>query len=87
MPDKPKTPPTDAEISARALGRWENEGGTTPPRKADGRKPSKRPRDANQLAKLVVDMATGDDVTQEQTLPTSPNPDIPKAAAKARREL
>jgi hypothetical protein len=41
--------------SAQALGRWESEGGAT----RDGRI-SKRPRDPNQLAKLIVDMATGE---------------------------
>ena len=41
--------------SARALGRWESEGGAP----KDGRN-SKRPRDPNELAKLIVDMATGE---------------------------
>jgi hypothetical protein len=41
--------------SARALGRWESEGGAP----KDGRY-SKRSRDPNQLAKLIVDMATGE---------------------------
>ena len=41
--------------SAEALGRWETEGGAS----KDGRN-SIRPRDSNQLAKLIVDMATGE---------------------------
>ena len=47
--------------SARALGRWESEGGAP----KDGRD-SKRPRDPNQLAKLIVDMATGEALRESQ---------------------
>ncbi len=44
----------DEQQKARALSRWENEGGARGPAK----KP-KRPRDLNQWAKHIVDLATG----------------------------
>jgi hypothetical protein len=49
--------------SARALARWETEGGAP----KDGRN-SKRPRDPNQLAKLIVDMATGEALRESSRL-------------------
>ena len=54
--------------SARALARWETEGGA--PR--NGRNPQ-RPRDPNQLAKLIVDMATGE-ALRETKLEDGKNP-------------
>jgi hypothetical protein len=54
--------------SARALGRWESEGGAP----KDGRN-SKRPRDPSQLAKLIVDMATGE-ALRESRLEDGKNP-------------
>ena len=54
--------------SARALARWETEGGA--PR--NGRNP-KRTRDPNQRAKLIVDMATGE-ALRETKLESGKNP-------------
>jgi hypothetical protein len=54
--------------SARALARWETEGGA--PR--NGRNPQ-RPRDPNQRAKLIVDMATGE-ALRETKLQDGKNP-------------
>jgi hypothetical protein len=44
------------------LARWEGEGGATKegPQQVD-RPKKRRPRDTNQLAKRIVDIATGDD--------------------------
>ncbi len=47
--------PTDEEMKAKALDRWTNEGGARAPSKNP-----KRPRDTNQLAHRIVDIATGD---------------------------
>lgn len=44
--------PTDEAMKAKALSRWEGEGGSPPPK-------PKRPRDMNQWAKHIVDVATG----------------------------
>ncbi len=60
MTDKPENTPTDAATKAQSIGRWENEGGTAPPPSPATRKPPKRPRDPNQLAKMIVDIATGE---------------------------
>jgi hypothetical protein len=46
-------PSTDEQQKARALNRWENEGGA----KA---KAPRRPHDLNQRAKGMVDIATGE---------------------------
>jgi len=54
--------------SARALARWETEGGAP----KDDRN-SKRPRDPTQLAKLIVDMATGE-ALRESRLEDGMNP-------------
>lgn len=60
MTGKAKKPPS------KAIQRWDTEGGAAPsgpqqePRK-------KRPRDANQLAKSIVDIATGEDEDREPT--------------------
>lgn len=59
MTDNHKMPPTEAETKAKRLSRWESEGGA----KKDidvTRKEPERPRDPNHLAKMVVDLATGD---------------------------
>jgi hypothetical protein len=45
--------------TAKSLQRWENEGGAPRHRK--------RPRDANQLNKMIVDIATGQVVDREAT--------------------
>ena len=49
-----------------ALQRWEGEGGATAegPQQSRGKK---RPRDANQLAKRIVDIATGEDEDRKPT--------------------
>jgi hypothetical protein len=50
----------------KAVERWETEGGAT----AEGPqtpKRKKRPRDANQLAKSIVDIATGETEDREPT--------------------
>jgi hypothetical protein len=56
MATKHPKQPTDEEAKARAMSRWEGEGGAP----AGGRKP-KRPRDMNQWAKNMVDLATMDE--------------------------
>ena len=53
---------TDAEQKAKAVGRWDNEGGAAAPSKRP-----KRPRDPNQLGKLIVDISVGD---MEDRIPT-----------------
>jgi hypothetical protein len=62
MSNKAKKPPTDAEMKAMAISRWNNEGGA--PASGDVsarmRQRPKRPRDPAQLAKLIVDIATGE---------------------------
>jgi hypothetical protein len=55
MADKRPKRPTDEEIKAKALDRWNNEGGAPAPAKRP-----KRPRDLNQWAKRMVDIATGE---------------------------
>ena len=67
MTDKLKKPPTIAELEVRSLSRWENEGGATASGADRLGKPSKRPRDPNQLAKLMIDIATGDEREPEKT--------------------
>jgi hypothetical protein len=54
-PEAPKarSTPADEQQKAKALNRWENEGGA----KA---KTPKRPRDVNQRARRMVDIATGE---------------------------
>src|SRR5687767_3897002 len=60
MPQGPKgekrSKPTDEEMKAKALDRWNNEGGAA----ATPAKQPKRPRDLNQWAKRMVDIATGE---------------------------
>jgi hypothetical protein len=58
--------PHDQESPSKAIQRWDTEGGAAEngpqqePRK-------KRPRDANQLAKSIVGIATGEDEDREPT--------------------
>ena len=47
--------PTDEAMKTRALDRWNNEGGAPVSTKR-----SKRPRDPNQLGKLIVDLSVGE---------------------------
>ena len=51
---RPKQP-TDEEMKERAIGRWNNEGGAPAPAKRP-----KRPRDPNQLRKMIVDLSVGE---------------------------
>jgi len=44
---------TENAADAKGVARWENEGGAV-----ESSRGSERPRDANQRAKLIVDMAT-----------------------------
>ena len=63
MPRGPKNRParpTDEEMKAKALDRWNNEGGAPA-------RPPKRPRDLNQWAKRMVDIATGEVEDREPT--------------------
>lgn len=52
MSDRSSNPPGDT----KALQRWNNEGGA----QKKGDRSRKRPRDANKLAKRVVEIATGE---------------------------
>lgn len=61
MPDhrKPSKPPVPAPAvngNAKALDRWNNEGGAP----KGGQYHRERPHDQAQLAKLIVDVATGE---------------------------
>jgi len=47
--------PTDEAMKTRALDRWNNEGGAP----VSTKRP-KRPRDPNQLGKLIVDLSVGE---------------------------
>jgi hypothetical protein len=62
MTGKAKKPPTDAEMKAKAIARWDNEGGAPVSGDVSTREHHhpKRPRDANQLAKRIVDTAAGE---------------------------
>jgi hypothetical protein len=60
MTGKAKKPPTDAQMKAKAIARWNNEGGAPASGDVSVRKRPKRPRDPNQLAKRIVDIATGE---------------------------
>ena len=51
MARKTKTQPTDAEMKAKAIARWNNEGGAPEAGDVSVRKRPKSPRDSNQLAK------------------------------------
>ena len=59
MPDRTRRPPGNA----KAIDRWDDEGGA--PSGGD-RSARKRPRDTNQLAKRVVDLATMDDAERAE---------------------
>src|SRR5687768_16046177 len=63
--------PTDEEMKAKALSRWNNEGGAQPEKRP------RRPRDPNQLGKLIVDISVGN---AEDHIPT-PEEDGKSAAA------
>jgi hypothetical protein len=62
MANKRPKQPTPETMKANALSRWEGEGGAP----LDGPKP-KRPRDLNQWAKRMVDIATGEVDDREPT--------------------
>src|SRR4051812_9079858 len=63
MADKHPKKPNDA----KALSRWNNEGGAPAAGDASARKHPKRPRDLNQWAKRMVDIATGEIEDREPT--------------------
>jgi hypothetical protein len=69
MAEKRPKQPTDEAIKAKALSRWEGEGGAP----IEGRKP-KRPRDMNQWAKRMVDIATGEADGRRRPNPAAPRP-------------
>jgi hypothetical protein len=78
MSNKAKKPPTDAEMKAMAISRWNNEGGAPASGDVSARKRQrpKRPRDPAQLAKLIVDIATGEveEGSDDNRLPQIPAP-------------
>jgi hypothetical protein len=71
--------PTDA----RSLARWNNEGGAPASGDVSNRKHPKRPRDLNQWAKAMVDIATGE-VEDRAPTPEEQGKD-PAAVALGRR--
>jgi hypothetical protein len=77
--DKHSKPPKPPNDNAKAIDRWDDEGGAP----SGGRSLRKRPRDFNQAAKLVVDIATG----QVQDRPPTPEEQgkDPAAAALGRK--
>jgi hypothetical protein len=70
MADKPSEPPKPTNNDAKSIDRWDDEGGAP----SGGRSVRKRPRDLNQWAKHMVDLATGN-------APEPPSPDEPKNPA------
>src|SRR5215211_2208192 len=79
MAEKQPKKPNDA----KALSRWNNEGGAPAAGDASARKHPKRPRDLNQWAKHMVDVATGEIEDREPT-PEEQGKD-PAAVALGRR--
>ena len=77
-----KRRPTDEEMKAKALDRWNNEGGAP----ASTPRP-KRPRDPNQWAKRMVDIATGEVEDRERSEASKPNakPSKPRKQRKLQR--
>src|SRR5260370_20344215 len=55
MADKHSKPPETPNDNAKSIDRWDDEGGAP----SGGRSVRKRPRDLNQSAKHMVDLATG----------------------------
>jgi hypothetical protein len=85
MTGKAKKPPTDAQMKAKAVARWDNEGGAPQSGDVSARKQHKRPRDANQLAKRIVDIATGerdDDMKKGARANGSKRPVVPNKPVK-----
>jgi len=82
MSNKAKKPSTDADMKAKAISRWNNEGGAPASGDVSTRR-LKRPRDPAQLAKLIVDIATGEVEDREPT-PEERGKD-PSAAALGRK--
>ena len=77
MAEKRSKRPTDEEIRAKALDRWNNEGGAPAPVKTP-----KRTRDLNQWAKRMVDIATGE-VEDRERKKAKPNRPVTTRKAKA----
>jgi len=82
MSNKAEKPSTDADMKAKAISRWNNEGGAPASGDVSTRR-LKRPRDPAQLAKLIVDIATGEVEDREPT-PEERGKD-PSAAALGRK--
>jgi hypothetical protein len=74
-----KRPKGKRNPTPKAIGRWDDEGGAP----SGGRSRAKRPRDPNQLAKSIVEIATGQREDREPT-PEEQGKD-PAAAALGRR--
>ena len=74
-----KRPKRKRKPTPKAIGRWDNEGGAP----SGGRSRPKRPRDPNQLAKRILEIATGEREDREPT-PEEQGKD-PAAAAMGRK--
>jgi hypothetical protein len=61
-----KRPKGKRKPTPKAIGRWDDEGGAP----SGGRSRPKRPRDPNQLAKSIVELATGQ--IKDREPPTAP---------------
>jgi hypothetical protein len=68
--------PKQPNNNAKSIDRWDDEGGAPSGGRVTGKYP-KRPRDPNQLAKFIVDVATGE--------ATDPDPDQGKDPAAVKR--
>src|SRR6266436_5864779 len=63
MADKDSKPPKPPNDNAKSIDRWDDEGGAP----SGGRSRLKRPRDPAQLAKLMIDIASGEVEDREPT--------------------
>jgi hypothetical protein len=63
MADKHSEPPKPTNNNAKSIDRWDDEGGAP----SGSRSVRKRPRDLNQWAKRMVDLATGNSVEPNST--------------------
>jgi hypothetical protein len=70
-----KRPKGKRKPTPKAIGRWDDEGGAP----SGGRSRPKRPRDPNQLAKSIVELATGQ---REDRKPTKRTLRASKGGAK-----
>jgi hypothetical protein len=82
MTEKSKPPVVDAD--PKAIARWDTEGGAPASGDQSTIKHHKRPRDLNQWAKRMLDIATGE---ASDAAPTpEPHGEQAKRAAKAHKE-